>query len=78
MVLLSKLFGQHMKHLALLMTAVLSTVYVDMYQDRTDKNKTVIIIEKDGSVDTFTVKNSDLNAKLVEKLVKRYETSDKP
>lgn len=67
-----------MKHLAFLMTAVLSTFYVDMYQDRTDKTKTVIMIEKDGNVDVYTVKNSELNDKLVEKLVRRYETSDKP
>ena len=62
-----------MKSLGLLIVAVLSTLNIDMYQDRTDKNKTVIIIEKNGLVETFTVKNSELNDKLVERLVKRYD-----
>lgn len=62
-----------MKHLLMLVLA-LSTLNIDMYQDRTDRTKTVIIIEKDGLVDTYTVDNSELNDKLVDRLVKKYET----
>lgn len=64
-----------MRNFALIITLAISTLNIDMYQDRTDKNKTVIIIENDGVINTYTVNNSDLNDKLVEKLVRRYEIS---
>lgn len=64
-----------MKHWAMFITLVISSLYIDMYQDRTDKTKTVIVIEKDDITEMFTINNSELNNKLVDKLVKKYETS---
>jgi len=40
---------------------LLGSLYIDMYQDRTDRNKTVILVEHDGVIDTLTVNNTDLN-----------------
>lgn len=45
----------------LLIALILAALYIDMYQDRLDKNKTTIIIERDEVVQTFTIDNKKLN-----------------
>lgn len=42
------------------MIALLLALHIDMYQDRIDPNKTVIIIEQDGMVETCTVTYKEL------------------
>ena len=38
----------------------LSLNTVDMYQDRADKNKTIVVIHKDGLMQIFSVDNDNL------------------
>lgn len=44
------------------MAAIVSAViHLDMYQDLTDKTRTVVVIERDGVVKTLSVSNKDLD-----------------
>ena len=46
-----------------------------MYQDRTDKNRTIIVIQRDDVIETYSVDNKDLvNKNFVDKFVEEnYE-----
>jgi hypothetical protein len=39
---------------------LVATINIDMYQDRSDKNKTIVIIETDSVVETHSVKTNEL------------------
>jgi hypothetical protein len=53
----------------MLSSLCLADVAVDMYQDRTDPKKTVVIITIDGIVETYTVKNELLNDDFINRVV---------
>lgn len=46
-----------------------SVVYIDMYQDIADANKTVVIVETSKGIKTLTVDNKELDTeKVIEKI----------
>jgi hypothetical protein len=47
--------------LLLISSVCLADVTVDMYQDRTDPKKTVVIVTIDGIIETYVVDNNLLN-----------------
>jgi hypothetical protein len=51
------------------MVMLLAVVAVDMYQDRTDSTKTVIVITKDTKTFRFKVNNSDLDNDRLDKQI---------
>lgn len=54
----------------LIVSILTALLYIDMYQDRINENRTVIIIERDETIQTFTVDNSRLNdPNLIDELI---------
>jgi uncharacterized membrane-anchored protein YitT (DUF2179 family) len=49
------------------------TVFIDIYQDRFDSSKSIVVIDKDGEVATISVSNKDLNDTFINKVVSKYE-----
>ena len=61
------------KHIILF---VLIAYNIDMYQDRFDSNKTVMIITNDDDVITLTIDNNKMNDKLIEDIAMKVEGKD--
>lgn len=51
-----------------------ANIYIDMYQDRTDKNRTIVIIETEQTTDTYTVDNNKLEQFVIDMETKYEQT----